>query len=685
MGQNLYLELEKNYPSKVGKYVVSSSLLKPDMPDDPGNIFAKMMADYIGDISKKGDLKSLTFESKNISIINALKFLQKIIENERKKETLFISYIQKETGKTSPSTAEDWKDYVLSFQEELQIGNQNLKILQNEYETLKSNTTASHRTTIKEDKIKHHYDRAILEITEYTKDALNSVVNFLKGDFRYTKGKVIISYILQKYGADLIQLDIGENKSKVTLNPSQVSSLMVGISQILIEAFFTNRLNNFFKNPEGTFNKDLTHNFSNEMEQILQNDQIIDEQIKNMITKAKQLPFITDNISRNYKIPEKTSFDEKKFSSIASNFQESDNIIETANKELRNVVSLFNGIDFQPTIELISNQANLAELSSSLKQVIIGGLSLNTGASKAKPDNIIAKIVIKPPEDPRQIRIVNKTLELINQKMLTLSNTLKQTNTVEYYKEQNKNWAKTADGIEKLLNYLKEKYDILGHCFLIEDSTKNYTSLETPGDLKHGFEGGSLGANISDQIGKIAALQNGYLITTDEANWLITAAINCGANLIGAHIKESLENYLSAFATILLFDDQQQIANEITDNYIKNIDNSQTSVTRLHLFSLNNGYYPLSFVLQLTYEKLMKLYGLLDSELNPNTGNHGAKVTISGFIDPDNYYPPNKKNNLEINSWESLSQVAQNNVKMSVIFLSNFASLVSSLLGESWE
>ena len=64
-----------------------------------------------------------------------------------------------------------------------------------------------------------------------------------------------------------------------------------------------------------------------------------------------------------------------------------------------------------------------------------------------------------------------------------------------------------------------------------------------------------MGANIVKQIETISALQGGNLISPDQAEWLITAAINAGKNLIGNNNRTNLEQYLSMFATILLFDD----------------------------------------------------------------------------------------------------------------------------------
>jgi len=60
--------------------------------------------------------------------------------------------------------------------------------------------------------------------------------------------------------------------------------------------------------------------------------------------------------------------------------------------------------------------------------------------------------------------------------------------------------------IRNALNELKNTYNLLGNCYIIEDSTKNYISLygkTINKKLSNSMHGGSLGPNITDQINKI--------------------------------------------------------------------------------------------------------------------------------------------------------------------------------------
>jgi hypothetical protein len=84
-------------------------------------------------------------------------------------------------------------------------------------------------------------------------------------------------------------------------------------------------------------------------------------------------------------------------------------------------------------------------------------------------------------------------------------------------------------------------------------------------------------------------------ISIADENWLLDACLNAGPNMIGSANKQNLENYFSAIAAILLFDNQIGLVKEAVDNAASTSTNY--TVNQLHLFSLNDGYYPISFLL----------------------------------------------------------------------------------------
>jgi len=79
------------------------------------------------------------------------------------------------------------------------------------------------------------------------------------------------------------------------------------------------------------------------------------------------------------------------------------------------------------------------------------------------------------------------------------------------------------------------------------------------------------------------------------------------------------------FAAILLFDSQVNIADEALQ---MNLSNITTNTHLIHLFSTNNGYYPLSYVLQLTYTSLTTNL----ERIKEDTVSHGVEVSFHGFV-----------------------------------------------------
>ena len=127
------------------------------------------------------------------------------------------------------------------------------------------------------------------------------------------------------------------------------------------------------------------------------------------------------------------------------------------------------------------------------------------------------------------------------------------------------------------------------------------------------------------------------------------------------------------FATILLFDDQLNIAAEAINNMAKN-KTANTNVKKIHMFSLNNGYYPLSYVLQLTYNNLYQGYVTLLNDLKTKSG---VLVEISGYVKNPGEEEDNDKSKT---NWETVRQTALSNTKLKIQFMVNFLGTLNTLL-----
>jgi len=94
-----------------------------------------------------------------------------------------------------------------------------------------------------------------------------------------------------------------------------------------------------------------------------------------------------------------------------------------------------------------------------------------------------------------------------------------------------------------------------------------------------------------------------------DAEWLTFALINCGKGMIGSDNKHALEDYLSAYVGLLMFSDASIISNDIKD-YMKS--EIVSSVSNIHLYTLNDTYVPSSYILHETSVALNQFLHQID-------------------------------------------------------------------------
>ena len=112
---------------------------------------------------------------------------------------------------------------------------------------------------------------------------------------------------------------------------------------------------------------------------------------------------------------------------------------------------------------------------------------------------------------------------------------------------------------------------------------------------------------------------------------------------------------------------------------ISNIPKSETSVKQLHVFSVNGGYYPLSFLLKATKAHLVKIYQFESSNLS-NEG-YGARATLSNFAK----HPPKFTNNLTPEEWEKVYNEGLQNTKLDITFFAGFLDILKALFDQKPE
>ena len=206
----------------------------------------------------------------------------------------------------------------------------------------------------------------------------------------------------------------------------------------------------------------------------------------------------------------------------------------------------------------------------------------------------------------------------------------------------------------------------------ISTTVKSYNRYNN----KEGFHGGSLGGTVEHQLENIYKMYDYGGITMDDIDWMTFAVYNCGSNMLGSKNKEPIEHFLSAAAGMLLFDDAGEEALYIQHQAEENYTGSSRF---LHLYHLNDFYFPSSYILQLTYNGLMKAYNILEQEfqdhINKNTGvstaqSQGAIIKIENKV---------SEPSAGITNWESFFSDNSKNVSVNIVFLAGLLDIIQLL------
>ena len=203
--------------------------------------------------------------------------------------------------------------------------------------------------------------------------------------------------------------------------------------------------------------------------------------------------------------------------------------------------------------------------------------------------------------------------------------------------------------------------------FILHTSAKDYYSTAT--DEFKGFKGGTYqGLQIFDSLEALAGAGFGEA----DIQWLKACAVNTSKSAVGASIKSSLEEYISIFATMLLFDDGVTIAKET----VAKAQSSFQPVSVLHLFNLNGFYVPSSYLLR-------ELYTRLTNAVNNLPANKIVKAKIEpgaiNFQDELDYLSINYV--FQAERWRAIRNIQINAMSVKIYFLRNFMDILNELTG----
>ena len=228
---------------------------------------------------------------------------------------------------------------------------------------------------------------------------------------------------------------------------------------------------------------------------------------------------------------------------------------------------------------------------------------------------------------------------------------------------------------------IKEKYlkmiQSLENSFYISTTVKTYNQYTN----KLGFGGGSIGANLSNQLSNIADVFSlaGMPLSKGDIEWLYYAIINCADTTVqGRRNEATIEEYLGSMAAFMLFDEggaETKILTNLTDD-LKQIKPS-SSPKILHLYNVNGIYVTGSYVLQQVSLALDNCGIMFDKITAPNYKGAGIRI-----INPMNERMiPNRGSSVAVNTdpWGYIANEASKKVNLEIFFLAGLLDIIGEI------
>lgn len=219
------------------------------------------------------------------------------------------------------------------------------------------------------------------------------------------------------------------------------------------------------------------------------------------------------------------------------------------------------------------------------------------------------------------------------------------------------------DKNEQGLNYLLEHINI-------HDTVKGYTSAgRSSFERYEGFEGAAFGSNLDEQLKLITSLEATGGFSAADINWLKFAMINAGKQMIGRKLKSSIEDYFSIFVGFFMFNDAA-IMVEDAINFMTNNTLTSGGVADLHVYQLNGVFIPSSYLLEHTYQALVGISQDIDGL---DTNSQRTRAILHTYDSG----PITNKSGKE--NWDETANVANENTKLEMKFLSGFFDLLDHI------
>ena len=180
---------------------------------------------------------------------------------------------------------------------------------------------------------------------------------------------------------------------------------------------------------------------------------------------------------------------------------------------------------------------------------------------------------------------------------------------------------------------------------------------------------------VLNLLDNLYSLNNIQGLTLVDQDIMYGAILNLCSQSIGGGAKSSVENYLSIFAGMLMFDDLQNMAWDVARTTTQQV-NSSGQAYNIHLYLVNDIYIPGSLILTTISQALQQGYDHISAQ-------NGAKVTLdTSEADASiNAYLASRSEGMKYNKgqWETMAEQIAKGTKAQITFLSSFFSFLKDI------
>lgn len=203
---------------------------------------------------------------------------------------------------------------------------------------------------------------------------------------------------------------------------------------------------------------------------------------------------------------------------------------------------------------------------------------------------------------------------------------------------------------------------------IIIDESQKFSEYSFEG---FGFKGGSIGANIDEQIANINDIYKTGGITPIDKDWLIFATLNCGNHLLGAGLRPRLEDYFSVVASMLMFRSGGILAQQIRQRA-----EEFSEANYMRLYSFGPVFVPQSYILHETY------LALSDASSQMYRSARGSRAFIHNNVSASDIVEETEgKKGKMISTWAWNATYKQNypRVSINIQLLGGFLDILDEL------